>query len=175
MSIIEPQSPFGQNVPGAGTQDAGSGGGAASYIPGGPPAYYLGALSPQELIILPRSWRPDSQEDATVRNEGIFFETIRGARSGHSLFRRRTPSYIFRVPAVELAEYEALDLAVGGSFTDFYWIPDSSIPDVVLHVRKESHFEPVKLGYFYHDGTLMGWWDYTLQLSEEVEPVDISA
>lgn len=137
----------------------------------GYPGWYLEDVG--TLATLPRSWRWES-EDFGVQNDRILHETQAGVRHGYHLFKRRVHSYTFRIPASMLAAFQAIHSATYGEVLPFYFVPDVSLsPMVAIHCRKEKDFMPVKVGPGVWTSTMEGIYDYTLTITEEIEPVEI--
>ena len=86
--------------------------------------------------------------------------------------RRRIWTLRFRFHTQEVYDFfEALDAAVVGDETAFYFVldPDASPIEAVL-VRKEKDFEPVPMDTGKSSGdTAEPIWDYTLTLTEEID------
>lgn len=137
------------------------------------PGYYLS--SPGELILLPRPPRWDSLIEA-VEDKQIEHETEGGVLWIYPQFQRLIPAYNFRLPVDELAAFKALHLLVKGRALPFYFVPDTADMGTVYKVRKESGFKPSVVGPASNaDGDLVQWYDYTLQLTAEIDALEIEA
>lgn len=141
------------------------------------PGYYI--TSPGSLIVFPRPPRWDSDSSLAgvadpIEESDIVMETIRLKRYVYKLGKRSTPSFIFRVPEEELEEFQAFHDDVQGQLTPFYYVFNTAAsPLATLYCRKEPDFKPTKIGPYRFNGVLQGWFDYTLQLSQERTDVEI--
>lgn len=142
----------------------------------GLPACYSDAELTELIVALPRAPRPQSnppRADATI----IHLETGRGVRYDYTQAKRLTPVYEFFVPESELATFETLHNAVVTDETKiaFYFVRDSDelSPPTALHCKKEDNFHPEPAGMWNNNGTIEQWFIYRLELTEEIEAVDI--
>ncbi len=140
------------------------------------PGWFL--TDPNDLAVLPRSPRWAS-EDVGITNERIMHETQRGIRHAYHLFRRRTISFTFKIPYAMLADFQAIHDATYGDVIPFYYVPDidlfvASPLSGAIYCRKEKDFLPKKQepGAWTSE-QVEGIYDYTLMITEEIEPIEI--
>lgn len=136
----------------------------------GLPQWYLPDESP---ITLPRVARPLTNP-YIIEDDDIELTTGRGVIINYKQFSRRTPVYLFRIPASQLQAFITLHETVQGRTIPFYFVPnvDASPLDAML-VRKEKGFNPVSIGKFAFNGVYEQWFDYELRLTEEITAASI--
>lgn len=141
----------------------------------GLPAWYLD--DPADIATLPRQPRWESNR-YTKRLERIMHETQRGVRYAYELFERGEPTFIFRIPASMLPDYQAIHDATRGDVLPFYFVPDIALfvespLTGVLYVRKEKDFAPEFVAPGVWTSSMEQIFDYALRLTEEVPAVEI--
>jgi hypothetical protein len=135
------------------------------------PGYYL--TDPDALVVLPVAERYGSL--IGIEENDIAFETERGVRYVYKQFKRKVRRMTFRMTEAQLAAFETLHNAVEGQLTPFYFVPDTDNAAVVLYVRKEPSFLPKELDEpAVVDGVVTTMYDYTLELTAEVDPISIT-
>ncbi len=137
----------------------------------GLPAYYT-ETAPSGLVTLPVSWDPLSNPYATTRDQ-IKIQTGRGVTFEYELFTQDSPTFIFTIPASQLADFRAMYDAVVGSA--FFFIPDSGSPGEPLHVRIKdpAGFSPEPVGVFFWEGIPEQFFRYELRLIAEIIAAEI--
>lgn len=132
-----------------------------------PPGWYLTDVG--DLVTLPIAPRWSS-EDVGQQNSRILNETTGGVRYGYHFFKREVRQFTFRIPESMIPNFKAIHEATFGEVIPFYFVPDvNASPMETLFVRKEKDFLPVKVGPGRWTSDLEGIYDYTLQLTAEVE------
>lgn len=106
------------------------------------PGYY--ESDPGDLIVLPVQARYESLL-RTIRQSGVYQETIRGESTGHTFLTRRELNPVFHLSVDELDAYQAVYDAFSNT-TAFYYVPDSDDLDGAIWVKLiEADFTPTKL------------------------------
>jgi len=139
-------------------------------------AYYTEEASPATPVTLPVAWDPLSNPYAKDR-EQIKLQTGRGITFEYELWTRKSPTYIFTIPASQLAEFETMYDAVVGQA--FFFIPDvdadiSPLGEALhVRIREPNDFSPEPVGVFLNEGVPEQFFRYELRLETEITAADI--
>jgi hypothetical protein len=132
-----------------------------------PDAITIGELVIGKRIALPRPPRWGVQP--TKEETDLTFETVRGVNSSYKLANREKRKFTFRFPQSEYSSFKALHELTGGQVTPFVWLPNPASEAEVLYVRKQPNCEPQAMDQPGRDSDgLRHWYDFTLELREEV-------
>jgi hypothetical protein len=97
----------------------------------------------------------------------IHLETQKGVFHHYTLFARRGRDYLFTpLTEAEAAQFETLDLAVGGRANPFVIIPDDTGTAMWFVRKRAEHVE---------EGSDTSFFSYRLNLVEESRGTDIEA
>lgn len=150
----------------------------------GNPAYYLTTDSPPNPTEFPIAERhstgtPIGRGAGAIAREhtDLVHETEEGVLWVYPQARRRTWNLTFRLStAAHLAFFETLHNAVDGQANAFYFIPDiDESPMQEYLVRKDKDFMPTMIDAGVLSGSLVGVFDYVINLREESAAAQILA
>lgn len=133
----------------------------------GRPGYYI--TDPNSIVEFPVAPRPDAVFDD---REGIdiHLQAERGKLFNYKQGEFGKYAIPFRVNDTDLAVFRTLHDAVDGRTTPFFYVPDvDASPLNAVEVRKERDFKKRPVMFRWENGTRVRYWDYTLELTEEID------